>query len=197
MERRLNNLYQLLEQTALTSRSGIIIYPPGNVEDHGSRIAYCSLFHQAKRDAKSIHRINPNNSKVLLHFDEHGPNIQWFWATVVAGCVPVISPPLSKDPDQRRKHLLHLRQLLDDPIVLAQANTSSDFTSNEDFAVYCVEKLEAPTDGDPHRSAAEQDGSVFSCCDVANLRQPRDLAVLMLTSGYVHFGAFPFPSLRP
>ena len=183
MERHVTNLYQLLKQAAETTTSGIIIYPPGHVEDHGSPIAYRSLFRQAKKDAKIIQRINPQNSVILLHFEEHGSNIRWFWATVIAGCVPVVSPPLTKDVDQRQRHLIHLRQLLDDPIVLTHAKTSSEFTDIEGFAIHCVEKLEAPTNGYLHNSAAEKDSQVYSHYDVANFRQPSDLAVLMLTSG--------------
>lgn len=183
MERQANNLYQLLEQAAETSASGIIICPPGNVEEYSKHVAYRSLFRQAKKDAKIIQTINPSNSMVLLHFDEHGPSIQWFWASVVAGCVPVISPPLTTDPDQRRRHLIHLRQLLQNPIVLTQAKISSDFIDIEDFAIHCVERFEAATNGDLHGSTAEQDDPVYSHYDVASLRQPSDLAVLMLTSG--------------
>ena len=182
MERQVKNLYQLLEQAAETTTSGVIIYPPGNVEDHSSPTSYHSLFRQAKRDANIIQGINPQNSVVLLHFEEHKPNIRWFWAAVIAGCVPVISPPFTKD--QRQRHLIHLRQLLDHPIVLTQAKTSSEFTDIEGFDVHCVEQLEAPTaNGYLYHSTAEVDGPVYSHYDVANLRQPSDLAVLMLTSG--------------
>lgn len=179
----MKNLYQLLKQAAETTTSGIIIYPSGHVEDYGSPITYHSLFRQAKRDAKIIQEINPKNSIILLHFEEHGSNIRWFWATVIAGCLPVVSPPLTKDTDQRQKHLIHLRQLLDDPIVLTQAKTSSEFTDIEGFVVHCVEKLEASSNVYLHHLSAEMDGPVYSHYDVANFRQPNDLAVLMLTSG--------------
>lgn len=89
---------------------------------------------------------------VLLQFNEHGANIRWFWATVIAGCLPVISPPLPKDSDQRQKHLLHLRQLLHDPIVLTQANISFEFANIEQLAIHCVEKLEEFTEEDLHGS---------------------------------------------
>ena len=183
MERQVNNLFQLLEQAAETTTSGVIIYPPGDVEDSCSPIPYRSLFRQAKQDAKVVQGINPKNSIVLLHFEEHGLNIRWFWATVIAGCVPVVSPPFTKDTDQRLRHLTHLRHLLDNPVVLTQAKICSDFTDIEGFAVHCVEKLEAPTNGYLHHSATEMDAPVFSHYDVANFRLPSDLAVLMLTSG--------------
>ncbi|KAL8901896.1 MAG: hypothetical protein Q9192_000315 [Flavoplaca navasiana] len=104
-------------------------------------------------------------------------------AIVIAGCLPVISPPLPKDPDQRQKHLLHLRQLLHDPIVLTQANISSEFADIEQLAIHRVEKLEESTEEDLHGSTTRQDGLFHSHYDVANLRQTSELAVLMLTSG--------------
>ncbi|KAL9025245.1 MAG: hypothetical protein Q9180_007705, partial [Flavoplaca navasiana] len=170
-------------QAAKISTNGIIIYRPGNVEEYGQFIAYRSLSRQAELDATSIRRINPKNFMVLLHFNEHGANIRWFWATVIAGCLPVISPPLPKDPDQRQKHLLHLRQLLHDPVVITQANISSEFADIEKFAIHCVEKLEESTEQDLHGSTTHQDGPFYSHYDVANLRQPSELALLMLTSG--------------
>ncbi|KAL9632867.1 MAG: hypothetical protein Q9204_003627 [Flavoplaca sp. TL-2023a] len=178
-----SSLYQLLEQAAKLSTDGIIIYRPGNVEECGQFIAYRSLFRQAKLDATSIRRINPKHSMVLLHFNEHGANIRWFWATVIAGCLPVITTPRPKDPDQRQKQLLHLQQLLHDPIVLTQANISSEFADIEQLAIHRVEKLEKSTEEDLHGSTTRQDGPFHSQYDVANLRQSSELAVLMLTSG--------------
>ena len=168
-----DNLYQLLMNTAKTSGSGITIYTPGHALHSSTRITYHDLFRQAHVDADLIRQIDGSkpNSTVLIHFNDHSQNIRWFWATVVAGCLPAISLPFVNDPDQRRKHLVHMNNLLQVPIILTSEKLVPEFLGLEQLNIQPVETLEA------------RDGFEDSFIEVANLKRRDDPAALMFTSG--------------
>lgn len=105
------NLCQLLSLAASTSDAGITVYQPGA---QASTYTTCKdLFQRARANAKLIQQIEGRSpqSKILLYFDQHLDCLEWFWAVIVAGYVPMISPPLLNDHVQREKHLLHLEHL--------------------------------------------------------------------------------------
>ena len=168
-----DNLYQLLRGTAETSTAGITVYTPGNALQSSRRTTYHDLFQQAQEDAHLIRQIDgiTPHSKVLLHFSEHSHSIRWFWAAVISGCLPVISPPFVNDPDQRRKHLVHVNDLLQDPVILTSAKLVPEFLGLEQLNLRSIETLKA------------RDGFEKPYIEVANLKQRDDPAVLMLTSG--------------
>ena len=78
---------------------------------------------------------------MLLHFDRHSDNLDWFWATVVAGYLPALSTPLVNDLDQRRKHLAQLHSVLDDPTVLTTYALIAEFSECPRLRVRTVESL--------------------------------------------------------
>jgi len=167
------NLYQLLKDTAETSTSGITIHEPGHAFHSSRHTTYHDLFQQARVDANLILQIDSltPGSKVLLHFSEHSHNIRWFWATIVAGCLPAISPPFVNDLNQRQKHLVHVNNLLESPIILTSRKLESEFLGLEQLNLRPVETLKA------------RDGFENSGFESANLKRRDDPAVLMLTSG--------------
>ena len=167
------NLYSLLKRTAETSTHGITVYPAGHIMKSSQQITYQELLRQAQSDARMILRsghISPGTI-VLLHFNEHADSIRWFWATVVAGCLPAISTPFVNDLEQRRKHLAHINSLLNHPIILTPRKLESEFLGFEGLKIVPIETLQA-------RNIFEN-----LTFDTAEKKRKEDPAVLMLTSG--------------
>lgn len=118
-------------------------------------------------------------SITLVHFDTQLDNIIWFWASVLAGCVPCLSTPLVKSRDGRVSHFNHLKQLLLDPIVITKQELSdTDFADNHVLQILPVETIEGP-DKKPS-PVANHIPTGHSNCGVSSLH---GVAVLMLTSG--------------
>ena len=166
------NLYQLLESAAETS-SQIIIYQPQFTGKSNLVWTYRSLFENAQEKAELLIRSKgvKQDAIVLLHFDQHSHAIEWFWATIVAGFLPVISPPLVQDVSARRKHLSHLNRLLQRPVILTTNELLPEFLDLEQLDIRTVQDLR------PHSS------SLCSGRGTGYAKTLRDRAVLMLTSG--------------
>lgn len=172
---KLQNLFELLQSTATNHpTNGIIIYAPGDLQEAGKKISYVDLLEQALRNARYIHQIGDlkPDSVVLLHFDCHIDNMLWYWATVAAGYVPAMSTPLSNIPEQRRRHLLHLRHMLRDPICITRKRLLFEFSVQDALNVQTLEDLETP-----------RGYSSESISDRAACKRGDDVATLMLTSG--------------
>ena len=132
-----------LLSTAATTDAGITTYLPNGAPSKSVRTPYDELQARAERNGRLIHQI-PDISPdavVLLHFDRHSDNIDWFWATTVAGYLPAFSTPLVNDRDQRRKHLAHLYDLLGDPIVLTTSALVAEFSEFPRLRIRTVESL--------------------------------------------------------
>ena len=187
MQEGSTNIIQLLEKAATTD-AGISIYPPGTAPTKCNRTTYAEFFQNACRHARLIREI-PGISKdtvLLLHFDNHVDNFSWFWAVTLAGYTPAISTPLVNDLDQRKKHLLHLYELLEDPMVLTTESLSTEFLGLEQLRLRSIEDLTKSFEGidgvagsiNPlarHRS--------ITADDLGKEPLPQDVAILMLTSG--------------
>ena len=142
MEKQPTNIVQLLERAASTD-AGIAIYAPRTAPTKCSRTTYHDFLQDARAGAKSIRNI-PGLSKdsiILLHFDNHANNFYWFWAVTLAGYIPAVSTPFVNDPDQRKKHLLHLFDLLQDPIILTTEALTSEFLNLEKLRLRPIEGL--------------------------------------------------------
>ncbi len=99
-------LHDLLEFAAETqSQRGLILYSSGNV-NVPCGISYDQLRVLAIRNAQLLCRIHglTKGSVILLHFDNHLDSIIWVWSVLYSGCLPAMSTPFSKDPQQRLKH---------------------------------------------------------------------------------------------
>ena len=136
------DLVHFLREAALT-HNGIIIYPPAQNLASSIQLSYGQLLLEAKTKAGLLRQIEAitGDSVILLHFDNHKDNIEWFWATAAAGFLPALSTPLPLDTKQREKHLSHLHTLLKDPIILTNERLVKEFTGLNRLAVIPVERL--------------------------------------------------------
>ena len=182
----------LLEFTAMNyPLKGVIAYPRTKIHDVALVLRYRDLARRAKEKAQYlslIPGIEPR-SIVLLHFDSHLDNIEWFWAVVASGRVPAISTPLSNDLEQRRRHLLHLKEVLDDPICLTTERLLEQLAVQKDLRVQTVEELLGFDAPPPKQLASLALSKQSTEVEVASLLKLLDMltsfkvACLMLTSG--------------
>ncbi|KAG9761125.1 hypothetical protein KCU73_g2543, partial [Aureobasidium melanogenum] len=135
------NLISLLERAASSQPShGISFYLPSRLDRVGIRITYSELLRRAKEKAQLVRNLAPSSSSiVLLHFDNHLDNVEWLWALLIAGRLPAISTPMTNDADGRRRHLLHLKTLLDEPIVLTTNLLRCEFDSVSELNIHTIE----------------------------------------------------------
>ncbi|OJJ56900.1 hypothetical protein ASPSYDRAFT_47177 [Aspergillus sydowii CBS 593.65] len=171
-----SNLTILLETVASQDSSGsVVCYPPHNTRQPISH-SYRQLLEAAKtaswalccrRDEFSRGRV------VLIHFDTHWENILWFWAVLLAGCIPAMSTALSNNPTARVSHLEHLGALLKDPSCLTAASKLAEFGDQDHIMPIAAESLS----NDMVKAPAEE------LCKAHRAAGPDDLAFLMLTSG--------------
>jgi acyl-CoA synthetase (AMP-forming)/AMP-acid ligase II len=137
---------------------------------------------------------------ILTHFHAHYENIVWFWASMLAGCVPAMSTPLVKNLEGRALHLAHLHQLLLDPLVITSEELkNTDFANNELLRIAVVGRtLELdpkPHITDDHNGNRERlsngtlRGATKTTCNIngdhanESFTSLHGVAVLMLTSG--------------
>ena len=132
-----------LLSTAATSNAGITTYSPNGAPSKSVRTTYADFQARAQRNAQLVHQIPGISPRtvVLLHFDRHSDNLDWFWATIVAGYLPALSTPLVNDLDQRQKHLAHLHSVLEDPIVLTTCALIPEFSGCPRLRIRAVDSL--------------------------------------------------------
>ncbi|KAL8923090.1 MAG: hypothetical protein Q9208_004774 [Pyrenodesmia sp. 3 TL-2023] len=165
------NLSQLLEKAAADPADhGISVYPLGNTQTC-KHMSYAGLLELARANASLLPAANSRSAQiVLLHFDNHFDNIEWFWSVLIAGYIPAISTPFTNDLEQRKKHILHLKTLLKDPVVLTSRRLVPEFLAVDGLRLECIEDIRQRK-GNPLK---EMRG--FS-------KPAASTAVLMLTSG--------------
>lgn len=79
---------------------------------------------------------------MILHLDKHLDNVEWMWAVLIAGFLPVILIPMTNDADGRI-HLLHLKTLLAESIVLTTNLLRSGFEPVSGLDIHDVEDAHA------------------------------------------------------
>ena len=141
------SLVTLLENAAKSQAK--CTFSPG-----GKTVTYLQLYQLAQAKAPLIVNLVTKCGKavspvVLLHFDSMEDSITWFWAAIVAGVSPAISTPLPVNPNQRKKHLLHLANLLDQPLVLTTRNLWHEIKDTEGFTISTIEQLVAMHEAAP------------------------------------------------
>ncbi|KAJ5621265.1 Thioesterase [Penicillium herquei] len=174
------SILSLLNQSAASS-AGILAYPTGSQSnDSLVNVSYHQLLDTATEKAawlRSQDGFRPGGI-TLVHFKSHLDNIVWFWASVLAGSVPAMSPPLVNTTEGRRAHFKHLWNILDNPLVVTNRDLlSNDFALNEILRVIAVN--ENATHGDSTCDKVTSNGHVDN--DTAN--QLEGVAAVMLTSG--------------
>lgn len=136
-------LQEVLEERARSRCPGeLLFYPLGNTHTP-SRLTYKSLYDEARQASRLIQRIRhfEAGGPVLLHFDDHRDTVVWFWSTLLAGGLPVLSPPFSNVEDERDRHIRALSALLESPVCLTRAKFLPAFGDGYDIHVYPVESL--------------------------------------------------------
>ena len=170
---QLQNILELLETAASEYReNGITIYPPGLIEDP-IHVSYPELLQKAHENSLLLQQVNDlaPNSILLLHFNSHLDNIEWFWGALLAGHIPAMSTPFTNNIDQRRAHLQHLYTLLENPLCITRQNLIDEFRSHKDLRVSTVEYLKSLLHPPLQLSSDRRD------------HRRKAVAVLMLTSG--------------
>lgn len=172
------NLYQLLEQAARDpADNGMSFYSAGNVQDVRKVLSYTDLLETAQANACLLPPMDTQSERVvLLHFDNHLDGIEWYWSVIAAGYTPAISTPFTNSLEQRKKHILHLKTLLKDPIILTTDNLVPEFLGLQGLHLETVEGIRA--------RKSTSNGIVPQSSTFAGFSKTADAtAVLMLTSG--------------
>ena len=169
---QLHNLLELLELAAANhGEKGLLVYSPGNIENV-HQTTYVDLLRTARRNSRLLQGVKglSPGSVILLHFDNHLDNIEWFWAALCAGFTPAISTPFTNNLEQRKKHISHLNTLLERPLCITRQDSLADFVDQNVLRVTTVETIvSAKTSAQPqYIQGAEVDDNI---------------AVLLLTSG--------------
>ena len=151
---------------------GILAYPLNNNTDP-KRLTYTELHNVAHHNSRIMAKLEgfSKGSIVLIHLNQHLDNIVWFWSVIYAGCIPAMSTPFAHNPEHRNKHILHLRQLLDDPVCLTTEKQLEEFPGACIMRLRTIESL-----GNIVLSERELDQPITNV-------DPTGLAMLMLTSG--------------
>ncbi|KAF9895404.1 hypothetical protein FE257_000310 [Aspergillus nanangensis] len=167
------NLQHLLEEVALQQGSGrIICYPLGNTNKPEISCSYDQLFREAQcaswaLRSRATSGIDPG-SAILLHFNSPWDSIIWFWAVILAGCVPVMSTTLPHNSSLRKAHLAHLSRMLTNPLCLTRQALMTEFGEQNYIVPIVVESLDL-------EEALPMNNHLHAT--------PSDTAVMMLTSG--------------
>ncbi|PGH18528.1 hypothetical protein AJ79_00305 [Helicocarpus griseus UAMH5409] len=134
------------------------------------------LWYHAHENAKLIHGIHhvSQNTVVLIHFDNHEQNLIWLWSTLVGGYLPTMSPAFVNDLNQRRKHILHLKSLLNEPLILTSDRLVHEFLDIEGLRIVTVESLVNQLPNGISSGHTTSSG---------HKKESEDAAILMLTSG--------------
>ena len=127
-----------------TKEAGVTIYARGE-QSKPAYLSYSDLRNVATQKADLLRRyLEPVPGKIILiHFQSHLDNITWFWASVLANCVPVFSTPLVNTSEGRVSHFKHLHRLLLDPVVITKKDlASTDFAENSLLLIVTIEDVE-------------------------------------------------------
>ena len=170
----LENLVHLLE-AASSTLAGTSIHNDCCLNDcavpNVNRISYAQLLCQSKSCAPLIYDAfgGTRDRIVLLYFDTHLENLQWFWTVAYSELIPAILPPLAPLHHQRDQQLRHLKSLLHDPIILTSEKLATQVPEFEHLSLQTVESL--------------HDGHHVKSPEASNMVKIDRPAVIMLTSG--------------
>lgn len=157
------------------SQGRVIIYPLDQISSSTAQEHhYSTLYTQARKKSHIVRNLDgfSDRKPVLLHFDNHWDNIVWFWATLFANGLPVMSSPFTNHSEHRERHILGLSELLEAPICLTRERSLNSFGSKHTMRIYTIESL--------HENHRRQVGP----SEVETHQVSLDsTAVLMLTSG--------------
>jgi len=102
------------------------------------------------------------------YFTTHKENIEWCWAVILAGGIPVILSPLSNDSITLNSQLENISKLFEGPTVLTAQRLKPTFQEAKSLNLVVVEQL---SDGNQSQMI------------IGPSQNSDDLAVMLLTSG--------------
>ncbi|KAK7180424.1 nonribosomal peptide synthetase [Paraphaeosphaeria sporulosa] len=143
-----SRLEDLLQRCA-SEDAGIILY--GADTNHPERLSYRELRDEATVNANALKHHGVCAGQItLVHFQSHRENMIWFWASILASCVPALSTPLVNNHEGRLSHFSHLHKMLLDPLVITSKELlRTDFAQNTVLRCVAAETLETPTPPKP------------------------------------------------
>ncbi|KAI0973824.1 acetyl-CoA synthetase-like protein [Xylaria arbuscula] len=180
----------LRERVGSPSGGNILLYPLGGSSRKPDIVSYSQLYAEASKQSIKLQSLSGFNhgSPILLHLEDHWDNIVWFWAVLLANCIPVLSPPFSNVRSQRSDYLKGLSELLGAPICIVRNTSLGKFEGiDHSLQLNTVESLLGMSPKDPYPLTPTQlinptttNGSV----EGSQSKPDRSsLAILMLTSG--------------
>lgn len=147
-------------------------------------ISYKRLLRQVKEEAPVIEGVMEmlNTSIILIYTDNDLDAIHWFWTVVCAGGIPCLCTKLPEDPNQRSAQIDNLKVTLNDPIILTSRKQTAQFQGVDGLRIYSFYSIEKRR---VHYLGQRGKAPPFpsSLYHPGHLKDPSNLAVLMLTSG--------------
>ncbi|KAI1406895.1 acetyl-CoA synthetase-like protein [Hypoxylon sp. FL1857] len=181
-------LQELLKKEAESPvPANLLFYPLGCAPSPPTKVSYSTLYHEASKNSLQLAGLTNFRAgvPVLLYMNDHWDSILWFWTVLLAGGIPIPSPPLSNLESHRQKHLQNLSELLQSPICLIRGISLCNFAvNNHTLDVHTIESLLSCAPGSttpqvkPIREKLDQQAAYQN-----SRLDPSSLAALMLTSG--------------
>lgn len=182
------SLQDMLRRAAL-GKGAILCYPSGDTST-ARQLPYQDLYAKAIYLSQTLRSLPGfhQGQLILLHFDEHWDTIIWFWATLLANALPVLSSPFSNVESHRQQHINALSSLFQFPMCLTSERLLHLFIgTHELFRLHTIESLSS----EEHQSNTAtrmpcSRGPGLALEEPSPLSHGRggsQLAILMLTSG--------------
>lgn len=132
----------LIEAAKADPSRGLLLYCDGNTSIP-VRISYSNLYAQALQNSYLLRSLEgfKDGVPIILHLDNHWDNILWFWATLLARGLPVMSSPFSHDVGQRKRHIDNLSALLEGPLCITRSRSLKLFEGCGGLTTHTIESL--------------------------------------------------------
>ena len=175
-----DNLISLLSKRAQSNpQRGFTFYEKGRIKESPRSIRYPEFLTLIADAASQIYQLDVKPGSIfLLHFNNHFDNLLYFWAVTYAGYIPAMSTPFSNNLDQRRADIIHLFNLLENPVCLTRQSLLSEFSCQSALRPYIVEGLPASIEG-----VIVRECKFSPPINQGRFKRKEDVAALMLTSG--------------
>jgi acyl-CoA synthetase (AMP-forming)/AMP-acid ligase II/thioesterase domain-containing protein len=188
-----NTLLGLLERAATRWPDNGIRICQRVADDLGEFVSYPQLLAEAKVSSPLTHFSSAQSLTALkecartllsrslvvprepavLYFEDNRASVVWYWATVIAGAIPALLPPIKGESITQTNFLAHVSGLLKRPPILTSKAFAATFESPEDnFQVFFVEDILPDSDSK----------LTTQLCD-PGLGHEHDAVTLLFTSG--------------
>ena len=109
----------------------------------------------------------------MLYFEDNRASVVWYWATVIAGAIPALLPPMKGESITQTNFLAHVSGLLKRPPILTSKDFAATFESPDDnFKIVFVEDTSPDSE---HKLGTELGDP--------GVGYENDVATLLFTSG--------------